>query len=181
MVDERRLVRISKYLARHLRHAPGRIGLRLDAQGWVGVEELIAAAARDGFVFTRAELERVVADNDKRRYVVEGGRIRASQGHSVRVDLGLEPVEPPEVLYHGTVLTRVGAIRDEGLRAMGRHHVHLSAEREVAVRVGARRGRPVVLVVDAGGMRRAGHVFMRSANGVWLVERVPPRFLLFPG
>ncbi|MGA4988445.1 RNA 2'-phosphotransferase [Nonomuraea bangladeshensis] len=175
----RRLVRVSKFLARHLRHDPGRIGLILDPAGWVPVEELLSAAAAHGFPITPAELARVVETDDKRRYVIEDGRIRASQGHSVPVDLGLPPAEPPEVLYHGTVGRFLSAIRREGLRPMGRHHVHLSPDRDTAVRVGARRGAPVVLVVRAGAMHADGHVFHLSANGVWLTGHVPPAYLAF--
>ncbi|WP_438486988.1 RNA 2'-phosphotransferase [Streptomyces sp. S186] len=180
-MNHRRSVRISKYLAKHLRHAPERIGLVLDAQGWVPVTELIDAAARHGFPFSRAELEAVVADNDKQRYTLEDDRIRANQGHSVRVELGLVPAAPPAFLFHGTVARSIAAIREEGLRPMSRHAVHLSPDRETATRVGARRGKPVVLTVNAGAMHRAGHVFHLSANGVWLTAQVPPEFLRFPG
>ncbi|MEV4097355.1 RNA 2'-phosphotransferase [Streptosporangium saharense] len=180
-MDERRMVRISKYLAKHLRHQPERIGITLDDGGWVEVGTLLTAAAAHGFPFSPAELERVVADNDKRRYVIEDGRIRASQGHSVTVDLDLPVAEPPAFLYHGTVARNVAAIRAEGLRPMNRHHVHLSPDRQTATRVGSRRGAPVVLVVDAAAMRGAGHEFRISANGVWLTDRVPPSFLRFPG
>ncbi len=180
VVDEQRMVRISKYLAKHLRHQPERIGITLDAHGWVEVEVLLTAAAAHGFPVSRAELEQVVADNDKRRYVIEGDRIRASQGHSVTVDLDLPVAEPPAFLYHGTVARNLAAIGAEGLRPMNRHHVHLSPDRETATRVGARRGRPVVLVVDAAAMRAAGHEFRLSANGVWLTDHVPPSFLHVP-
>ncbi|MEU8681284.1 RNA 2'-phosphotransferase [Streptomyces sp. NPDC048611] len=180
-MNSQRSVRLSKYLAKHLRHEPERIGLALDAQGWVPVAELMTAAAQHGFPFSRAELAAVVADNDKQRYTLDGDRIRANQGHSVPVDLDLPPAEPPSLLFHGTVARSVAAIRDEGLRPMSRHDVHLSPDRETATRVGARRGRPVVLTVDSGAMHRAGHVFRVSANGVWLTRRVPPEFLRFPG
>jgi putative RNA 2'-phosphotransferase len=179
-MNDQRNKRISKYLARHLRHDPGRIGISLDPQGWVGVDELLAAAARDGFAFTRDEMEHVVATNDKRRYAIRGERIRASQGHSVAVDLGLAPVEPPAFLFHGTVARFLPAIRAEGLKPMARQHVHLSPDRETATRVGARRGAPVILTVDTGTMHRAGHVFHRSENGVWLTTAVAPVFLRFP-
>lgn len=176
-----RTVRISKYLSKHLRHEPGRIGIELDPQGWVDVGTLLAAAAAHGFPFSRAELDHVVATNDKQRFAIEDGRVRARQGHSVPVDLGLPATEPPPYLYHGTVTRSIAAIRAEGLRPMGRHHVHLSADRATAERVGARRGRPVILSVDAGAMHRAGHAFRVTGNGVWLAEAVPPRFLRFPG
>ena len=179
-MDERRTVKVSKYLSKHLRHQPERIGLTLDEAGWVEIDTLIAAATAHGFRFTRDELDQVVATNDKRRFAVEGTRIRASQGHSVEVDLGLAPAAPPAYLYHGTVARSLDAIRAEGLRPMNRHAVHLSTDRETATRVGARRGRPVVLAVDAGAMQREGHVFHMSANGVWLTEAVPARYLRFP-
>ncbi|MFF5961783.1 RNA 2'-phosphotransferase [Streptomyces luteogriseus] len=180
-MDERRTVKVSKYLSKHLRHQPERIGLTLDEAGWVEIDTLIAAATAHGFRFTRDELDQVVATNDKRRFAVEGTRIRASQGHSVEVDLGLASAIPPAYLYHGTVARSLDAIRAEGLRPMNRHAVHLSPDRETATRVGARRGRPVVLAVDAGAMHRDGHVFHVSANGVWLTKAVPARYLRFPG
>ncbi|MCF3118511.1 RNA 2'-phosphotransferase [Streptomyces arenae] len=177
--DEQRTVKVSKYLSKHLRHQPERIGLTLDENGWVEIDALLAAAAAHRFPVTRAELDHVVATNDKRRFAVEGGRIRAQQGHSVDVDLGLPPATPPTYLYHGTVAARLAAIRAEGLRPMNRHAVHLSPDRETATRVGARRGRPVVLPVDAGAMHRDGHVFRVSGNGVWLTDAVPPAYLRF--
>jgi putative RNA 2'-phosphotransferase len=181
-IDDRRTVRISKYLAKHLRHEPERIGLTLDPAGWASVTELLAAAERHGFPFTRAELDHVVASNDKKRYAFDetGERIRASQGHSVEVDLDLPVQPPPPVLYHGTVARFLDAIRRDGLRPMNRHAVHLSPDRETADRVGARRGKPVILVVDAARMAADGHEFRVSANGVWLVNAVPPSYLTFP-
>ncbi|MEU8591115.1 RNA 2'-phosphotransferase [Streptomyces sp. NPDC048664] len=179
--DERRTVKVSKYLSKHLRHQPERIGLTLEEGGWVGIDALLAAMDAHGFPVTRAELDHVVATNDKQRFAVEGGRIRASQGHSIDVELGLPEATPPAHLHHGTVAGALDAIRAQGLRPMNRHDVHLSADRETATRVGARRGRPVVLTVDTGAMHRDGHVFHFSANGVWLTRTVPPGYLRFPG
>ncbi|MFD9544860.1 RNA 2'-phosphotransferase [Streptomyces sp. NPDC060022] len=176
-MDERRTVKVSKYLSKHLRHQPERIGITLDPSGWVPIDELMRACAGHGFPITRAELDHVVAANDKQRFAVDGDRIRANQGHTVAVDLGLPPAEPPAYLYHGTVGRALDVIRSEGLRPMDRHHVHLSPDRETATRVGARRGVPVILSVDAGAMHRAGHIFHVSTNGVWLTDSVPPQFL----
>ncbi|HEX8203911.1 MAG TPA: RNA 2'-phosphotransferase, partial [Isosphaeraceae bacterium] len=178
-MDDARLVRISKFLSKHLRHEPERLGLALEPGGWVPVADLLASCARRGVPITRAELDAVVDRNDKRRFSFDptGARIRANQGHSVAVDLQLEPVEPPGVLYHGTGHRAAEAIARQGLRKMGRHHVHLSGDVETARKVGARHGRPVVFAVDAAAMRRAGHTFYRSANGVWLVDDVPAVFL----
>ena len=178
-MDEKRLVKVSRYLSKHLRHRPERLGLRLGPGGWVGVDELLEACARHRFPIGREELQEVVERNDKRRFAFDpsGTRIRAQQGHSVPVDLGLEPLAPPPVLYHGTNENVLPAILREGLSPMGRHHVHLSPDPETARKVGARRGRPVVLEVDAGRMGSAGQKFYRTGNGVWLVDAVPPRYL----
>jgi putative RNA 2'-phosphotransferase len=173
------IVKISKYLSRALRHQPGRIGIELDEAGWVDVDVLLAACNARGIALDRVALERVVAENDKKRFAfsADGARIRASQGHTVAVDLGLVDAVPPEVLYHGTHPGSVAAILAEGLRPMARHDVHLSADTETARRVGARRGRPVLFVVRAGRMVEAGFAFRCSDNGVWLVPAVPPAYL----
>jgi putative RNA 2'-phosphotransferase len=178
-MDEGRLVRVSRFLSKHLRHQPQRIGLALAPGGWVTVDALLAACARAGVPLSRADLDEVVARNNKQRFAFDesGTRIRASQGHSVPVDLELEPREPPAALYHGTGEDAVPAIRREGLRKMRRHHVHLSADVATAVTVGRRHGRPVVFVVDTVALRREGYTFFRSENGVWLVDTVPPNYL----
>lgn len=170
---------ISKWLSLILRHSPETAGLSLDANGWVSVEELLAQSARKGRRFDRAMLDEVVVTNDKQRFAFsdDGLRIRASQGHSVNIDLQLEPCEPPEVLYHGTIPAAIAAILADGLKPMSRQHVHLSADRETADRVGSRRGKPTILVVRSGQMWRDGHRFYRSANGVWLAEAVPAGYL----
>ena len=175
--------KLSKFLSYVLRHQPGSIGLTLDAQGWAAVDELLAAAARHGDAITREELDEVVETNDKKRFAVseDGTRIRASQGHSVEIELGYRPVTPPEVLYHGTTPKFLEAIRRDGLKRMNRHHVHLSSDRETATNVGSRRGKPVILEVATGEMARAGKLFYLSENGVWLTDDVPPAYLTFPG
>ncbi|MDX3385986.1 RNA 2'-phosphotransferase [Streptomyces niveiscabiei] len=179
MTPDHRTVKVSKYLSKHLRHQPARIGLRLDPAGWTEIDTLLAATAAHGFPITREELDHVVATNDKKRFAIEGTRIRASQGHSVSVDLALPATAPPALLFHGTHPRALPPIRTEGLRPMNRHDVHLSQDRETATRVGARRGRPVVLTVDSGAMHRDGHVFQLSANGVWLTKAVPARYIRF--
>lgn len=179
MMDEKRLVKLSKYLSRHLRHQPRALGLTLEPGGWVAVETLLAAMARHGMTISRAELDEIVARNNKQRFAFDamGERIRASQGHSVAVDLQLAPTAPPDTLYHGTARSVVDAILREGLRKMRRQHVHLSADIDTAVNVGGRHGAPAVLLVDAAAMARDGYLFYRSENGVWLTESVPPRYL----
>lgn len=173
-MNEKELIRISKRLSRHLRHDPAAIGLTLAPGGWVPVDTLLRALS-----ITRAQLDEVVEKNNKRRFAFDetGTRIRASQGHSVPVDLGLPDTPPPDVLYHGTVAASLDAIFREGLRPMNRHAVHLSATLDTARNVGARRGKPVILQIDAAAMSAAGHTFQLSANGVWLTATVPPPYL----
>lgn len=180
-MDDKRMVKVSKYLSRHLRHDPGRIGIELDEHGWVKVDVLLKALADRNFHVTREELEEVVARNDKQRFALRDGMIRANQGHTVDVDLDLTPVAPPPVLYHGTAGGFVATIRDEGLKPMDRHHVHLSPDRETAIKVGSRRGKPVVLAIDARRMAGEGYTFYKSENGVWLTEHVPAWAIMFPG
>jgi putative RNA 2'-phosphotransferase len=177
------VVRVSKRLSYVLRHQPASVGVTLDHAGWVDVDVLLTALARHGLPLTRAELDHVVTTNDKRRFAFDetGTRIRASQGHSRRVDLGYEPQSPPARLFHGTVDRFLPVILAEGLRPGRRHAVHLSADSATARAVGERRGRPVVLAVDAAAMAADGHAFTRSANGVWLVDAVPPRYLSLTG
>lgn len=176
------LVSTSKFLSLVLRHQPDVIGLELDDAGWADIDRLIALA-QPHRPLTRALIDAVVANNSKQRFAIseDGRRIRASQGHSIDIELGLQPLAPPTRLYHGTATRFVDAIRREGLDKRSRQHVHLSADADTATNVGARHGRPVVLIVHAGAMAAAGHAFFRSENGVWLTDAVPPAFIDFEG
>lgn len=178
-MSDSRLIKISKYLSKHLRHTPDRLGLTLSPGGWVSVDDLLAACAARQFSLTRSELEKVVASNDKQRFSFDatGTLIRANQGHSVEVDLQLEAQIPPHILYHGTGETSVNSILQTGLLKMSRHHVHLSSDIEIAQKVGMRHGRPIIFAVDAAVMYQAGFVFYCSENGVWLVDAVPTTYL----
>ena len=179
LIMDKRLTTVSKYLAKHLRHAPHDLGLTLQPGGWVPVDDLLDAARKHGFPISYDELVECVETNDKQRYAfdVSGEMIRANQGHSVEVDLQLDEREPPKTLYHGTVERFLPSILEGGLVRGNRHHVHLSKDVETARKVGARRGKPVILTVDAGRMCRDGHRFFVSANGVWLTDAVPPGYL----
>jgi len=176
------LERWSKFLSFVLRHNPESIGIVLDAQGWTPIDEFLERCVAAGKPMTAEMLRVVVSTGVKQRFAIsdDGKRVRASQGHSVAVDLGYDKASPPAVLYHGTVSRSLARIRSDGLLKMERHHVHLSAEPNAATTVGARRGAPVVLRVDAAAMVAEGHVFYMAANGVWLTEQVPPRFIEFP-
>ncbi|SEQ51184.1 putative RNA 2'-phosphotransferase [Lentzea xinjiangensis] len=171
-MEDERMIRLSKRMSKALRHQPERVGLTLDPAGWVPVADVLNALG-----ITPEDLHDVVARNDKKRFTIDGDRIRANQGHSVEVDLGLPTAVPPDQLFHGTVAQFLDDILRDGLRPMSRHDVHLSPDRETARRVGARRGRPLILTVDAKAMHADGHEFRLSANGVWLTGHVPPEYL----
>ena len=173
------LTQLSKWMSRALRHDPAAAGITLDASGWTPVADLLAGAQRAGRRLTRPLLDEIVATSEKQRFALseDGLRIRANQGHSVPVDLGLAPQVPPAVLYHGTAERFIAAILREGLQRGKRHHVHLSADPATASNVGSRHGRLVLLTVAAARMHAAGLLFYRSENGVWLADAVPPEYL----
>jgi putative RNA 2'-phosphotransferase len=170
---------LSKFLSYVLRHKPDAIGLTLDSRGWTSIDELITKSAAAGTRFTRDDLLHVVTTSEKKRFSLseDGQRIRAAQGHSVEVDLGLSPREPRSMRYHGTATRFVDAILSEGLKPQSRQQVHLSADEATASRVGQRHGKPVVLKVETIRMYAQGFKFFLADNGVWLTNRVPPAFL----
>jgi putative RNA 2'-phosphotransferase len=179
------LVRLSKTMARALRHAPADYGLTLEEGGWVELSSLaigIRASAARWAEITEDDLRRVLAmASDKPRYEIAGTKIRARHGHSAPVDLAYQPEGPPEYLYHGTSLAALAAIRQGGLRAMRRQYVHLSAEKEMAGRVGARQGgQTVILVIAARAAAAEGVDFYQSSPAVWLAAAIPPQFIVFP-
>jgi putative RNA 2'-phosphotransferase len=176
------LVKSSKLIALVLRHRPDKIALELDKNGWAATTELLQKLNEHGHRFDLELLKEVVETNDKRRFIFSDdlAMIRANQGHSVEVDLNLEPKTPPSFLFHGTAEKNLGSIKESGLVKGSRHHVHLSAEEETAKKVGSRHGKPVVLTVKAGEMRMDGHQFFQSENGVWLTDAVPVIYLAFP-
>jgi putative RNA 2'-phosphotransferase len=175
------LVSLSKFLSLVLRHRPQKLGLTLDEGGWVSVDTLLAEMQKRGIAVDRTRLDRVVAENDKQRfsYNADGSKIRANQGHSIPVELGLQPRTPPDLLYHGTAARNIASIREQGLLKGRRQSVHLSLDEETARKVGSRHGQPVVLVVQAGRMASDGYLFTCSENGVWLTDHIPPYYIQF--
>lgn len=177
-MDKNKLTKTSRFLSLVLRHKPQEIGLTLDENGWADVDELIRAVNRSGRFLTLDMLREVVATNDKQRFAFDetGTKIRASQGHSIDVDLDLTVIAPPDVLYHGTAFGFLPSIHEKGLVPGKRQYVHLSSDVKTAVNVGSRHGRPVVLIVDAKRMHADGHPFYLSENKVWLTAHVAPQY-----
>ncbi|MES0880597.1 RNA 2'-phosphotransferase [Roseibium sp. SCP14] len=175
--------KISRQISFWLRHKPDDAGLRLTSDGWVQVSELLEAFGRQQMPCSLQQLKQIVETNDKKRFEFseDGVLIRARQGHSITIDLKLAPTEPPDLLYHGTATRFLSVILKEGLKPMNRHHVHLSGDADTARNVGARHGKPVVLVVASRTMQAADFRFFKTENGVWLVDHVPPEHLSCSG
>ncbi|MCX6022474.1 MAG: RNA 2'-phosphotransferase, partial [Chloroflexi bacterium] len=144
--------------------------------------ELLVKAKQAAVPLTREHLQEIVAQNDKQRFAFSADRqrIRASQGHSIPIDLQLAPTSPPDRLFHGTARKFLDAIQEQGLVARGRNHVHLSSDAVTARAVGGRHGEPVVLTIQAKAMASDGYFFYFSANGVWLTDAVPTSYIVFP-
>ena len=178
----RELIQHSKFLSLVLRHDPAVIGIELDDSGWAEVSTLLDALQSHRPQLTRERLLEIVETNDKKRFAfsADRSRIRASQGHSIGVDLNLPPSTPPSLLFHGTAEKNVASIRENGLLRGQRDHVHLSLDEETAAKVGARHGKPIVLRVESRRMADSGYEFRVSENGVWLTAHVPPTFIVFP-
>ena len=174
MTTDRQTKQLSKFLSYVLRHHPETLNLSPDKNGWVSVEELLSNWNAEEHKVDRELLQHIVSTNRKKRFAFNesGTMIRASQGHSISVDLGYTPMQPPAVLFHGTVEKNIEAILSQGLVRMERHHVHLSADVATAAEVGQRHGKPVILQIASGRMHEDGHIFYRSDNGVWLTEAV---------
>lgn len=180
-MDEKTIVRRSKFLSLVLRHKPEEIGILLDDAGWVDVNVLLSALKKAGKALSLTELEEIVESNNKKRFAfsTDRKRIRASQGHSVEVDLEYTSTKPPRILYHGTASTSLDSIFDQGILKGKRHHVHLSADIATAQSVGGRHGKAVVLKVKAEEMYNDNHSFFLTPNGVWLTDEVPPEYISF--
>ena len=171
--------KLSIFLSLILRHRPEVVNLTLDENGWADVDQLILGMNANNSPIDIKVLSAIVETDDKNRYSFneDKTKIRANQGHSVKVDLGLTPIQPPDTLYHGTPIINLKSIRDNGLRKRKRNHVHLSEDIDLAKVVGSRRGESTVLVIDAKKMHQDGHKFYQSKNKVWLCELVPINYI----
>lgn len=180
-MNPREVKKLSKFLSLILRHQPHLINLAMDEGGWAEVEELIRKSHSRGMKFDLETLQYVVENNDKKRFSFSPDfkKIRANQGHSIDIDLGLVAKEPPPFLFHGTAVQNINSIKEKGLIKGKRHHVHLSTEEDTARKVGMRYGKPVVLKIQSGKMQQDGIEFYQSENGVWLTVRVPREYIEF--
>ena len=172
---------LSKFLSLILRHNPGKIGLSLDKNGWGDLSELIQNCKVSGKDISIEDIEYVVATNNKKRFEFDEDKrkIRACQGHSINIDLALDPTCPPDTLYHGTATETVEYIKYDGILKMGRDYVHLTSDYQTAVNTGNRHGKPKVLLIDAKKMHKHGMEFFLANNGVWLTEFVPEEYIIY--
>jgi len=179
MISEKENIRISKFLSLVLRHQPETINLTLDENGWTDAAILIGQMNANGFAVSKEILQHIVTTNSKSRFAFNDDqtKIRANQGHSVDVELGYKPKQPPSILFHGTAESSLSSISETGLEKRSRHHVHLSADTDTAIKVGQRYGKPVVLQVAASDMFNDGYQFFLSDNNVWLTDHVPVKYI----
>ena len=169
---------LSRYLSLILRHKPESVGVSLDECGWVSIKDLVQGINNQGNNITENSIKKTVQTDNKSRYSIENGMIRANQGHSIKVNLNLTAIEPPQMLYHGTPDKFLLSIMREGLKKMKRHHVHLSSDKQTALQVGQRRGKAEILEIEALRMFNDGYKFYKSENGVWLTDTIPPQYIL---
>lgn len=171
---------LSKYLSLVLRHQPDEIDIELDENGWARVDELIEKINQKGIKIDLTILKTIVETNNKKRFAFNenGDKIRASQGHSISIDLGYTPQKPPSVLFHGTAQQNVESILKNGIEKRSRQHVHLSADVDTALKVGQRHGKPIILQINSASMFEQNHSFFISENGVWLTDFVPSKYIL---
>ena len=178
-ITQKRIVKISKFLCKYLRHSPQDINIKLIPGGWVDINILIKACTDFNFPITLDELTQVVAYDDKQRFTIKDNLIRANQGHSVSIDLQLKPSKPPDVLYHGTATRFLDSIIQTGLSKQKRHHVHLTENVDIAKQVGSRYGEPIVLLIDSEKMWQDNFTFYKSDNRVWLIDSVPVEYISY--
>jgi putative RNA 2'-phosphotransferase len=180
-MEEKIVKKVGRYLSLILRHKPEDIGLTLDKNGWADVDDLLYLLSKKGKGISMEELEWIVDNNDKKRFAFNSDKtkIRASQGHSIDIDLQLKEIEPPCFLYHGTSTDVIEKIKKDGIVSMSRQYVHLSDSIETAKKVGKRHGNACVLTVDCCWMYQSGLKFYRSENGVYLTNNVPSQYILF--
>lgn len=180
-MNKEKITKISKHMSYVLRHHPDSIGITLDNNGWVDINELIEKS-KSKIDFSFEELLEVVATSDKKRFTIYGEKIRAAQGHSVDVDLQHPVVVPPFNLYHGTAERFLESIMKNGLNKMNRLHVHMYSEEKLdkAKETGARHQKStesVILIIEAKQMHNEGFKFYKSENDVYLIDSVPPKYI----
>ncbi|WP_455684251.1 RNA 2'-phosphotransferase [Thomasclavelia sp.] len=168
------LVKMGKYISLILRHKPELINLKIDEHGWANVDDLLKGINNNGRYISKEILDIIVNTNNKKRYQYNNDhtKIRANQGHSIKVDVELQEKVPPNILYHGTAQKYLDKIRESGIRKMNRLYVHLSKDIETAINVGKRHGQPIVLVINTEAMIKDGFKFYYSNNGVWLCDDI---------
>lgn len=171
-------IQLGKFISLILRHKPEVINLSLDLNGWANVDELLDGINKSGKSINMEKLEKIVEHNNKKRYIFNDDKtkIRANQGHSIKVDVELKQKIPPQFLYHGTAVKNLVGIKKYGIQKQNRLHVHLSSDVDTAYKVGSRHGKPCILKVNSAQMHNDGYIFYLSNNNVWLCEMVNEKY-----
>ena len=167
--------RVARILSHMLRHAPKQHGMVMDNNGRVAITPILEYLSIDMDTLTH-----IVDTNNKKRFTIteDGLYIYATNGHSVNVDLQLKEYEEvPNELFHGTCEKSLDVIMREGIKPMGRLHVHMTESFDTAIRTGARHGSPIVLSVNAGKMKHDGYGIFKLENGVWLTDYILPKYI----
>ena len=173
-------IELSKEVSYALRHVPWKYKLKPDENGWVEVEQLLAALRKDKrwSSVTEKDLNAMVEGSEKKRHEIISGRIRALYGHTLPQRIEKEEKEPPEILYHGTARRFLESIKKDGLLPKGRQYVHLSIDVDTASQVGKRRDKePVILEINAKQAWDEGIKFYEGNDKVWLADSVPSKYI----
>jgi putative RNA 2'-phosphotransferase len=179
MISKKQTTQISKFLSLVLRHKPETIGIELDQNGWADVKSLLEKSNKYGLQFDLEMLKYIVETNPKKRFAFDHNfsKIRASQGHSLEIELGYSNQKPPQFLFHGTSEKSVESIWENGIEKQKRQHVHLSSDIDTAIKVGQRHGKPFIFKILAEEMYNDKFEFYISDNNVWLTNFVPKKYL----
>lgn len=175
-----REVLISKALLYLLRHGAVKEKLPIDSRGYVELTTILNHPRIKTHRATVEEVEKVVAENDKKRFTIEtraDGKqyICANQGHSLDLvtEENLQPLlygDMPENVYHGTFANKLEAINSSGgLLRMKRNHIHFTSDAEWS-QLGIRKTCTVLIYLDLDKCKEQGLEFFRSANGVILTR-----------
>jgi len=172
---------IGRVMAGVLRHFPEKFELSMDKNGFVELNDFISALqqTRRRLAWLRPHhIIAIIETDPKGRYEYRDGKIRATYGHSIDVELDLPTNGIPEKLYYPTTTEEVEIVLETGLKPSDRKKVHLSKTYNDATNAGkVRTPVPVILEVDTMKAIASGVVIQKAGKTVYLAESVPAEFI----